>query len=92
MKMKYQTGGTKDSFIKRNMKELMNEFKVNHEDHGGDQKFYLSNKAFLNFAKNKYNKIKNRGKSKSTKKTTVKKGIEAYKTGGFLEPSIESID
>jgi len=83
---------TKDGWFKRNMKELMTEFRDNHEDHGGDQKFYISNKAFLEFAKNKYNKIKNRVKSKPTKKSTVKEGVNAYKTGGFLEPGIESID
>lgn len=91
MKMKYQTGGTKESFIKRNMKELMNEFKVNHEDHGGDQKFYLSNKAFLNFAKNKYNKIKKRNEKKSGKGFDFKK-TRKFKEGGFLEPHIENID
>jgi len=99
--MKYQTGGitkgdkapqSKDGWFKRNMKELMTEFRDNHEDHGGDQKFYISNKAFLEFAKNKYNKIKNRGKSKPAKKTTVQKGVNSYKTGGFLEPGIESLD
>ena len=83
---------TKDGWFKRNMKELMTEFRDNHEDHGGDQKFYISNKAFMSFANNKYNKIKNRLNSKPAQKTTVKEGANAYKTGGFLEPGIESID
>ena len=118
-KMKYENGGnvkgdkapeSKDGWFKRNMKELMTEFRNNHEDHGGDQKFYISNKAFLEFAKNKYNKIKKRVTEAPEKvntklynraKNAVKKADDAeaarnatksYKTGGFLEPGIESID
>ena len=90
--MKYKTGGTKDGFLKRNMKELMTEFRDNHEDHGGDQKFYLSNKAFLSFAKKKYNKLNKKVKSSSNKKFDYSKKHDyskksKKKLGGFREDS-----